>query len=180
MAGLGSIKIIKRPPPAKAQFAAIQESIKKELAKVGQQHIREREKIVGNFDTEIKFGYRISITQAQVTLTVLLENESTQVSEGFSAGDLWKALDKTGVRPHIIRPKKPGGVLAFQAGYQPHTRPIARSGGPGRASGPIVTTRFVNHPGFPPRHFSREIGKRLERQYKQAIDRGVRLGSKKR
>lgn len=180
MAGLGSIKIIKRPPPAKAQFKAIQDSIKKELAKVGEQHVKEREKIVGDFDTEIKFGYRISITEAQVTLTILLENEATQVSDNFSVGDLWKALDKTGVRPHVIRPKKPGGVLAFQAGYQPHTRPIARSGGPGRATGERVFSRFVNHPGYPPRKFSAVIGKRLERQYKAAIDRGVRLGSKKR
>lgn len=180
MANLGSVKIIKRPPPASVQFKLIQDQIARELRTVGQAHVDARNKVVGNWGTDVEFGYRISVTGKQVTLTVVVENDGAQVSEGFTVGDLWKSVDRTGVRPHIIRPKRPGGVLAFQTNYQPHTRPIGRSGGPGRATGPTVFARQVNHPGFAPRHFSRVINKKLDKRFKQAIDRGVRLGSKKR
>lgn len=180
MSNLGSVKIIKRPPPASVQFKAIQQGIAKELKSVGRAHVDERQKVVANFETDIKFGYRISATGKQITLTVVVENDGAQVSEGFTVGDLWKALDKTGTRPHVIRPKKQGGKLAFQAGYQPKTRPIGRSGGPGRSSGPTVFARQVNHPGFAPRHFSRVINKKLDKRFTKAIDRGVRLGGRKR
>lgn len=180
MANLGSVKIIKRPPPAGVQFKAIQDQIVRELRPVGQAHVDERNKVVSNFETEIKFGYRISVTGKQVTLSIVVENDGTQVSDDFTVGDLWKALDKTGTRPHTIQPKRQGGRLAFQTNYQPHTRPIGRSGGPGRATGPAVFAKKVNHPGFAPRHFSRVINKKLDKRFTQAIDKGVRIGSKKR
>lgn len=180
MGNLGSVKIIKRPPPASVQFKAIQSQIAKELKPVGQAHVDERQKVVSDFETEIKFGYRVSVTGKQVTLSIVVENDSAQVSDDFTVGDLWKALDKTGVRPHVIAPKKQGGRLAFQTNYQPHTRPIGRSGGPGRATGPKVFARRVNHPGFAPRHFSRVINKKLDKRFRQAIDRGVRIGGKRR
>lgn len=179
MANLGSVKIIKRPPPAAVQFKAIQDQIAKGLKSVGQAHVNERQKVVANFETDIEFGYRISTTGKQITLTVVVENTGTQVSEGFTVGGLWRALDREGIRPHVITPKKQGGRLAFQTGYQSHTRPIARSGGPGRASGPRVFAKQVRHPGFPPRKFSETINKRLRRQFEQAIDRGVRIGGKR-
>ncbi len=179
MSNLGSVKIIKRPPPASVQFKLIQQQIVKELKPVGQAHVDARNKVTSNFETEIKFGYRVSATQKQITLSIVVENDGTEVSEGFTVGNLWKALDKTGTRPHTIQPKKQGGRLAFQAGYQPHTRPIGRSGGPGRATGPKVFTRRVQHPGFAPRHFSRVINKTLAKRFIKAIDRGVRIGSKK-
>lgn len=180
MGNLGSVKIIKRPPPAAVQFKAIQDQIARELRPVGQAHVDAREKIVSDWDTDVEFGYRISVTGKQVTLTIVVENDGAQVSDDFTVGDLWKALDKTGVRPHVILPKKQGGRLAFQTNYQPHTRPIGRSGGPGRATGPTVFAKKVNHPGFAPRHFSRVINKKLDRRFRAAIDKGVRVGAKKR
>lgn len=176
----GSIKIIRRPPPATVQFANIQKEIVNQLQAVGRQHVNERKAIVADFDTSIKFGYRIAATEKQVTLSIVVENsESTLEDSDWTVGELWRALDRTGTRSHGIQPKR-AQRLAFQTNYQPHTRPIARYGGPGRATGPVVFARRVNHPGFPPRQFSDSIGKRLKRQFEQAIDRGVRIGSKKR
>lgn len=178
---LASIKLIKGAPKPEAIFQDIQREIGKQLQAVGRQHVTERKKVVDDFETNIIFGYRIKISQSQVSLEVDLTNGSEQVSEGFSVADLWKALDETGVKPHTITPKRPGGVLAFQANYSPHTRPIGRSGGPGQARGPTVFTKKVRHPGFPPRKFSDRINKRLERSFQQAVDRGVRIaGNKKR
>ncbi len=182
MASLGSIRIIKRPPPAAVQFKAIQNQIARELKSVGQAHVNERHKVVSNFDTNIEFGYRVSATQKQITLSVVVENAGTQVSKGFSVGNLWKALDKTGTRGPYPIPKnpQPGKRLAFRTNYQPHTRPIGRSGGPGRATGPLVRPIQVMHPGIKPRHFSQVINKRLRKQFERAIDRGVRIGAKRR
>ncbi len=188
MGSLGSVKITKRPPPASVQFRNIQQEIVRQLRPIGQAHVDERNKITSDFDTDIKFGYRVSATQKQITLSVVVENNSAQVSEGWTVGDLWRALDKKGTRPHTIRPKTLGpafgGALRFQWGgkgsYSPKTRPIGRSGGSGKASGPIVYRRQVNHPGFAPRKFSEVINKRLRKQFENAIDRGVRVGAKHR
>lgn len=180
MGQLGSMRIIKRPPPANIQHKIIQAEIAKQVGKVGDQHVRERERVTASFDTDIKFESQVSVSEKQVTLTVSVANSGTSVSDGFTVGDLWRSLDVTGTRPHTITPKN-ASHLRFQWGgpgsYSPKTRPIARSGGPGRPSGPIVFRKRVNHPGFAPRKFSESINKRLRRQFEQAIDRGFRVGS---
>lgn len=184
MGQLGSIRIIKKPPPANVMHKIISAEIAAQVGKVGEQHVREREKVTANFSTDIQFGSNVSVTEKQITLTVFVKNDKTPVNEdnaSFTVGDLWKALDVTGTRSHPI-PKKAGAkTLRFQWGgpgsYSPKTRPIARSGGPGSPSGPIVFRKFVNHPGFAPRKFSESINKRLKRQFEQAVDRGFRVGS---
>jgi hypothetical protein len=176
---LGSVKLIKKIGSPQQQMKLIQDQIKRELVPVAQAHVEERNKVTSDFEHEIKFGYRINATDKQVTLTILLKNEGEAVSEGFSIEDLWKSLDKTGTRPHVIRAKNTPR-LRFQTNYQPHTRPIGRSGGLGRATGSIVFARQVNHPGYAPRKFSEVINKRLRRSFEQAIDRGIKLGARKR
>lgn len=172
----GSIKIIARPPKADLRYRAIQQEIVKQVKNVGRLHVQERDKVVSDFDTDIVFGYEVKVTPGQVTLNINVLNDSTEVGEGFTVGDLWKSLDITGTRPHTIQPKQQGGRLAFRTGYQPHTRPIARSGGPGQATGDTVFARQVQHPGYPPRKFSEKINKRLRPSYLKAISRGISLG----
>lgn len=176
---LGSVKLIKKPPPVGVMKQAINQEITKQLQQVGKLHVGERRRIVANFEHKPVFGYRIAVTEQQITLTVLLENSGDKVSNTWTIGDLWKALDQTGTRPHTITSKN--GVLVFQwngpGSYSPKTRPIARFGGPGTVQGGKKTVRkFVKHPGFAARKFSENINRRLKRAYDQAIDRGVRLG----
>lgn len=179
---LGSVKLIKKLGSPQQQFKLIQDQIKRELVPVAQAHVDERGKIVSDWDTEVKFGYRINATDKQVTLTILVENENEAVSEDFTVGDLWKSLDKTGTRGPYPIPKVPkeGKRLAFRTNYQPHTRPIGRSGGPGVATGPLVRPIQVTHPGIQPRKFSKVINKKLDKRFTKAVDRGVRLGARKR
>lgn len=190
MANVGSVRIVKRPPPANVQFKNIQQEIIKQLKPVGQHHVDERAKIVVNFETEIKFGYRISATEAQITLSVVVENSDTKLKDSdWTVGELWRALDKKGTPSHPIRPKTLGpafgGALKFVWGgpgsYSPKTRPGGRYGGPGTVRGGQPTFRTqVQHPGFHARKFSDKINKRLDKQFRDAISRGVRIGSKKR
>lgn len=180
---MANIKIVKRPPSAAVQFANIQNEIAKQLEVVGKQHVIEQEKVVSDFNTKIKFEYRIRAVNTSpptVTLSIVVKNEDESLRDSdWTVGDLWQALDKTGVRSHNIQPKR-AKRLAFLTNYEPHTRPIARYGGPGRATGPIRFAGRVDHPGFPPRKFSESIGKRLDQQFKKAVSRGISLGSKKR
>lgn len=177
---IASIKLVKGAPKPEAIFQDIQREIGKQLQAVGRQHVSERKKVVDDFETNIIFGYRIKVSQSQVSLEVDLTNGSEQVSEGFSVGDLWKALDEGTKGPYPI-PKQPKGKgsLAFQTNYQPHTRPIARGGGPGRATGPMAFPKQVMHPGIKARKFSDTINKRLYKQFQKAVDRGFRLATAK-
>lgn len=170
------IKVIARPPKAAPRYQSIQKEIAKQVGNVGRLHIQEREKVVSDFETEINFGYTVKVTPGQVTLNINVTNDTTEVSEGFSVGDLWAALDTKGNPPHVIKPKKPGGTLRFQTGYQPHTRPVARFGGPGQATGSTAFAKEVNHPGFPPRKFSEKINKRLRPAFLKAVSRGASIG----
>lgn len=181
MAGTGSIRIIKRPPPARIRHKFVRDQIQRELIPIAQEHVKRREEIVSDFDTDINFGYRISTTSKQITLSILVENSEDEVSDGFSVGDLWRALDRTGTRGPYPIPKKiePGKRLAFRTNYQPHTRPIGRFGGPGQATGPLIRPVQVTHPGIKPRKFSEKINKALRKRFEKAISRGVLLGWRK-
>lgn len=186
MANVGSVRIIKKPPPAKVQFKYIQQEIINQLKPVGQRHVDERQKIVANFETDIKFGYRIAATEKQITLSVVVENsDETLKDSDWTVGELWRALDTRGTIRHDIPKKANAKPLRFLWGgpgsYQPKTRPIGRYGGPGTVRGGEITVRkSVSHPGFQPRKFSEKINKRLGRYFEPAIRRGVRIGSKRR
>lgn len=183
MAGrTGSIRIIKRPPPAAVRYNAIRQEVAKQLGVVGKLHVQEREKIVADFETNIEFDYKVAFGPKQLELDILVANaeERLEGSE-WTVGELWRALDKKGTKPHDITPKKQGGALQFQWGgpgsYSPRTRPIARSGGAGRLNrGETVYRKKVSHPGFPPRHFSRVINKKLKPAFGKAVSRGIKIG----
>ena len=183
-----SYKQIKRPAGARLRFAAIQSEVAKQVDGIGRLQVNERKRITANFETDIEFGYEVKVSSVQVTLNILLKNDGTAVSDDFTVGDLWKALDTKGSPPHTIRPRTLGpgfgGTLKFQWGgpgsYQPKTRPVGRFGGPGRVNrGETVYPRQVNHPGFPPRKFSEGINKRLRPAYLKAISRGTSIGWQK-
>lgn len=64
--------------------------------------------------------------------------------------------------PYWIFPRRPGGRLAFQTGYDPKTRPIAKANvGSGTASGDWVTSDGVLHPGIKGREFSQTYRERI-------------------
>lgn len=74
-----------------------------------------------------------------------------------------------GTRPHEIRPKNPGGVLAFQTGYTAKTVPRVIMSRQGGASGPTVTAKVVQHPGFPGRDFEDVIGEKWDREFPKQV-----------
>ena len=84
------------------------------------------------------------------------------------ARQIWLWVDKgTGQygesgSPYWIFPRRPGGRLAFQTGYDPKTRPIAKANvGSGTASGETVFSDGVLHPGIKGREFSQTYRERI-------------------
>lgn len=75
-----------------------------------------------------------------------------------------------GTRPHEIRPKNPAGLLAFQTGYTAKTVPRVIMSRQGGASGPTVTAKVVQHPGFPGREFDEVIGEKWDREWPKQVE----------
>lgn len=80
--------------------------------------------------------------------------------------------------PYPIRPKTPGGMLAFQTGYSARTAVGAKINvGTGEKFGTFVTTPEVMHPGIQPRGFTKKVLEELNPDFvtrmSEAIGRGV-------
>lgn len=67
-----------------------------------------------------------------------------------------------GTVPHDIRPRTPGGILAFQSGYRAKTIPNVAFSRAGGAFGPTVVAREVHHPGSEARNFDTVIATRIQ------------------
>lgn len=84
----------------------------------------------------------------------------------------WRWLDQ-GTPPHVIAPKKEGGLLVFPSIYSAGSRPGSLRTTPGVESGPLRFAREVNHPGIEPRGWTEMLKKLLEVSYQEAAQRGM-------
>lgn len=88
---------------------------------------------------------------------------------------IYEIVSETGSRPHTIRPRRTGGRLRFQTGYRAKTRRGVIGSTSGGASGDVVFSRGVQHPGFEAREFSQaitvEVEPILEREVNEALRR---------
>lgn len=134
---------------------------------------------------DIRQGIRADL--ARVTQTwqhqpVFFEQKQRAQAGNLSSGEIrittndriYRFVDE-GTRPHIIRPKKPGGVLVFRGGYVAKTIPgyiVSRAGG---ATGDTVFARVVYHPGTKPRKFTQTIMQRWQQRAGPLMQRRVRM-----
>lgn len=77
-----------------------------------------------------------------------------------------------GTRPHIIRPRN-ASRLRFQTGYKAKTSPNVIASRPGGKFGPTVFSREVKHPGTKPRHFSKAIKTKWQREWPRNLQRAI-------
>lgn len=86
--------------------------------------------------------------------------------------EIYGYVDK-GTKPHIIAPKKPGGVLAFPSGYTAKTRPNVASSSNGGSGGDTVFAAYVLHPGTEARNFDKVIQKDWEKKFKRRMEQAM-------
>lgn len=89
--------------------------------------------------------------------------EAVVVSDGVIVGTddpIFQYVDE-GTAPHPILPKA-GRVLRFRGGYSAKTSPGQLGSGGGGASGGVVFTRRVNHPGTKARDFTALVQQQMQ------------------
>lgn len=167
-------QITKRPPKASAQYKAVQNEVRVGLRRVGDRTVKAYKQVVGNWQNKPDFEAQIG-SGVKVLFVRIRVKGSRRVIQN------WNRIDKTGARPHIIRPKR-AKFLRFVWGgygsYAPKTNASpARFGGSGKvANGKVVFLRQVNHPGFKPRKFSEAINKSSRELMDKEVRNGVRRG----
>lgn len=171
------------PPPASVQLAIQRDEIRKDLQKVATAHAKSRRVVVANWQKAHRPTF-VGKAQAGPKRAGIIVN----IGGTEFAKLLWKWLDETGTKPHVIAPKATNkwGRLFFKWGgpgsYQAKTGANpARYGGPGvvPAGAPLRAAKVVRHPGFEPRHFSEAINQDLEPEALKAIENGGARGLRK-
>jgi hypothetical protein len=82
---------------------------------------------------------------------------ATATRDGYDVGtsdEIYGYVDQ-GTRPHVIVGH--GGPLVFQSGYKAKTSPRVIGSSGGGATGAVVFTRMVQHPGTAAREFTETI-----------------------
>lgn len=150
-------------PSVNEIMAKVRRSQRNTLEDIGDLHVEKREDVVQDFSqkTKPKFTRSVKFDSRGVTLTV-------EVEEADESKPIWKWLDETGTKKHPIAAKN-AKALKFTWGgpgsYRSKTSPNpARWGGPGVVQGgQTVFRQEVQHPGFPPRHFSDQINETMKK-----------------
>jgi hypothetical protein len=99
--------------------------------------------------------------------------DDRSITTAGAAGKIYDYVD-LGTRPHMIYPKKEGGVLAFPGNFKPKTRVGVITSYKGYSGGATVFSKGVKHPGTQARGFSEivqdKIQKRFPNRFKQVFD----------
>ena len=160
----------------KAQIDAAEAALQVEMKAFGVDWSKFYLEVVDDWANKPQFTERVTLQANVLKLYVTpVDNEEGQafiwVNNGTGKGGV------VGV-PYPIKPRKPGGKLRFQTGYSARTGTGGQYGvGSGRASGDIVYSDGVMHPGIEPRRFdvrfADENRKEFARRMNVAIRRGV-------
>lgn len=180
-----TFKLVRKPKSAKFLYDTVRQEVAKALKPIAKASEDARNRVVSNWENKPVFKSEIIVGPDTIRVITKLQRPKRLSSGSGDTNKLWRWVDQTGTRPHTIRPKRPGGKLAFRWGgpgsYQSKTgaRP-ARYGGPGTVRGAEMAYRkFVNHPGFPARNFTEAINRDLRAKFNQAVDKGYRNGFRK-
>lgn len=167
-------QITKRPPKAAAQYKAVQDEVRIGLKRVGDRTVRAYQAVVKNWERKPGFKAEIGSGGKQLYVRIKVTGSRRNIEN-------WNRIDKTGAKPHVIRPKR-AKLLRFVWGgpgsYAPKTNASpARFGGSGKvANGRVVYRKFVNHPGFKARKFSEAINKDSRELMDKEVRNGYRRG----
>lgn len=172
-----SFQITKRPPKAAVQHKIVRDEIRAGLNRVGKRTEQAYNNVVDNWKNKPRFKAEVGSGTKSLYMRIRVEGSRRVL-------DNWNRIDKTGAKPHTIRPKNPRGFLRFvwagPGSYRAKTGANpARFGGAGDVpNGQVVYRRFVNHPGFKPRKFSAAINKaavpEIDKEVRNATRRGLR------
>lgn len=147
--------------PARLMSKRVAAAIEAEMRPVMQEHVRFRQRLVSNWNSEHRprFDFRIH-KGVRYRFDVIIANGFKRIAPGARATiyDLWMWWETTGTKPHMIKPRRPGGVLRFMV------------------NGFAVFSKLVRHPGTVPKKRTPPFIALMEKKEKRAIKRGLSKG----
>ncbi len=146
-----SVKFKKIIPP-KLDVAAMYAALDKGIVEVGVKLEQDFQKTVQTWNTKPEFTVEFKSSRKKLTATV-------------QTADKIYAYVSLGTRPHIIKPKRPGGALRFKSLYRAKTVPRFAGSVNGGASGDDLYSTIVYHPGTEAREFEEAIAEEFEDKF---------------
>jgi len=124
---------------------------------------------VANWKHKPNFKARKFVNRDETKVTVFPSGPNKQIYKWVTEG----------TKPHLITPKRAGGMLVFQSGgpgsYKAKTAPGGKFGGPGIVvGGKTVRARQVQHPGFEGRHFEETIKEDAQPWFRRTMENSWR------
>ena len=131
--------------------------------------IKSHQLVVKSWQHQPTFQTRKDIRPDKITMTVFPVGPNS---------DIYTFVDQ-GTKPHVIEAKN-APRLVFQTGYSPKTlaRPARTVSGGGKATGPVVFAKKVQHPGSEAREFSETIAEDIKPDFKRIIENTFKQVSK--
>jgi hypothetical protein len=118
---------------------------------------------VDGWDNKPRFDWEQQITSHSIGVRVYSAGEN---SDQY-------ALVVKGSPPHTIRSKN-GGLLHYQPGYRPSTKPRILSSHAKSRFGAYISTPVVNHPGFDAREFDQAIAETHKPDFERDMQDAMR------
>lgn len=140
---MGSVVRVKLIKPQRLKEKEMRLELLNALRSAAKDVEKEYKKTVATWEHKVEFQTVIALGKTKAEFLVGTDDE------------IFRYVDE-GTKPHIIRPVR-AKVLRFQGGYRAKTTPNVIGSTAGGASGDIVYSRGVSHPGIKARNFSKVI-----------------------
>ena len=120
----------------------------------------------------IKVDFDVTTQTWQHRSDFRISTPSTYEREISTDDDIYAMLE-VGTKPHVIRPKKPRGILRFTVPFRSKTIPNEIRSRKGSKGNTPVIARVVHHPGTKPRLWSKVIAKKWNAQIGATFQRAI-------
>lgn len=118
--------------------------------------------VTSDWETDVTFDARVEVQGGNIVIGIGPRRNAK----------IWIFVDQ-GTRAHIIRPRR-AKRLRFQGGYSARTRPGRAHVGSGTASGDVIYSAGVWHPGTEAREFTATILDKWRPAIAQVIREAIR------
>jgi len=147
--------------PSKLNLPAMQQELEDEANSIADDIMLDFLLTTGTWEHDVKFEKIVQVGPDSIEILVDTDDEIY----GYV---------NNGTRPHVILPKKEGGVLAFPSAYSAKTTPGIASSHAGGSSGETVFAKGVLHPGTEARKFDEIISKDWEKRFKSRLQEAMK------
>ena len=157
--------LIKTINPGKFNQKGMRDALTAETQAISKDILLDFELTTATWKHQPKFERLVQVGPDKVEILVGTDDE------------IYGYVDK-GTKPHVIRPKRKGGVLAFPSGYNAKTVPNIPSSFKGGSFGTIIFAGAVKHPGTKARNFDKVIRKSWLPKMKRRMEAAMRRATK--